>query len=407
MDEFDVERTLMDVTFGSLNPQETRVFESTTKNMTTNTVTAAGSQGFSMEITSIEVIPPQVPVGGSNPGAYEDLREIWLILDNKSVQHYVNLSGYGETLMTPPKSQIWGGRQFQVTFGMPFHKVVNSGATKNMPIMNTTFKYSNTLALAVHTVYGITGNWRIRIKGFKYTPAELSEYGKHWHNAVDVQDMRRIVTQKPALSFTFPLPGPISPDTWTSLPGGVLQGGTKINPYWRFAFNGQPTQPQSPFVFSNFNTLNGGTGNVEDPFQDLGLEFSSNLNAFILKGFGVRGVKAPPGTPPSSGTEFSYPSYPGTPGQNLARTGWWVNGDLVPEVNGGAGLFLTQNVDDLIFGALRPQIALDNLFYPIPKYGGSLLIYKDNAVPFIGANGSPIPAFSVMAAYNGTLVERG
>ena len=119
MDEFDVERTLMDVTFGSLNPQETRVFESTTKNMTTNTVTAAGSQGFSMEITSIEVIPPQVPVGGSNPGAYEDLREIWLILDNKSVQHYVNLSGYGETLMTPPKSQIWGGRKFQVTFACP------------------------------------------------------------------------------------------------------------------------------------------------------------------------------------------------------------------------------------------------------------------------------------------------
>lgn len=405
MDEFDVERTLMDVTFGALSPMETRVFESTTKNMTGNTVTAAGSQGFSMEITSIEVIPPQTPVGGTYPGAYEDLREIWLILDDKPTQHYVNLSGYGESLMTPPKSQIWGGRQFQVTLGQSFHKTVNSGAP-NMPITNTTFKYSKTLSLAVHTVYGVTGNWRVRIKGFKYTPAELTEYGKKWHNTVDVQTMRRTVTQKPALSFSFPLPGPIAPDTWTALPGGQLQGGTKINPYWRFAFNGQKTQPQNPFVFSNFNTLNGGTGNVEDPFQDLGFQFDANLNAFILKGFGVRGVKAPPGTAPS-GTEFSYPSYPGTPGDNLARAGWWVNGDLVPEVNGNQGLFLTANVDDLTFGALRPQIALDNLFYPIPKYPGTLLIYKDNAVPFIGANGSPIPAFSVMAAYNGILVERG
>ncbi len=405
MDHYDVEQTLMDVTFGALNPMETRVFESTTKNMTTNTVTAAGSQGYSMEITSVEIIPPQVPVGGDYPGAYEDLREIWLILDNKDTQHYVNLSGYGETLMTPLRSQIWGGRQFQVTFGQPFHKVCDAGSA-NMPLLNTTLKYSKTLALAVHTIYGVTGQWRVIIKGNRYTPSELSEYGKRWKNTVDMQTMRRIVTQKPALSFTYPLPGPISPDTWTALPGGQLQGGTKINPYWRFAFNGQATQSQSPFVFTNFNQLNGGTGNVEDPYQDLGFEFDSNLNAFILKGFAVRGVKAPPGTTPSN-TEFSYPSYPGTPGQNLARAGWWVNGDLVPEVNGNQGRFLTEGVNDMTFGAVRPQIALDNMFFPIPKYPGTLLIYKDNAVPFIGANGSSIPAFSVMAAYNGILVERG
>lgn len=408
MDNFSVERTLLDVTFGGLSPNETRTFESTTKQMTSNTVTSGSSQGYAQEITSVEVIPPQVPAGQANAGAYEDLREIWLILDEKPVQHYINLSGYGESLMNPPKTQIWGSRFFQVIFGEPFHRVVKDATSPNpnMPIRNTTLKYNKTLSLAVHTLYGVTGQWRIIVKGFTYDNAMLKELAGGWKNTVNVQTTRRVVTNKPALTFTFPLAGPINTSTWTTLPGGQLQGGTKINPYWRFAYNGQQTQPQSPYVFSNFNELSGSSGNVEDPFQELGFKFAENLNAFILKGFGVRGVKAPPGTPPTT-AQFAYPSYPGTPGENLSRAGWWVNGDLVPEVTGNQGRFLTNGVNDMQFGMVRPLIALDNLFLPMPKYPGDLLIYQDNAAPFIGANGSPIPPFSVMVAYNGVLVERG
>lgn len=403
-DQFDTERTLMDVTFGALNPMETRTFESTTKQMSTGTVTSGAAQGYAMEITSVEIIPPQEPPGSTNAGAYDDLREVWLILDDKPIQHYINLPGSGEMLMTALRSQIWGGRQFQVIFGEPFHKVVASG--DNMPIRNTTLKYNNTLALAVHTIYGVTGTWRIIVKGYRYTAAMLNHLAPGWKGQVDVQTTRRAVTNKPALTFTFPMPGPISIETWPAMPGGTLQGGTKVNPYWRFAFNAQSTQPQTPYVLSNFNTLSGASGNVEDPYQDLGFEFAQNLNAFILKGFGVRGVKAPPGTPPTT-SQYAYPSYPGTPGENLSRVGWWVNGDLVPEVTGNQGKFVTEGVDDLTFGSVRPQVALDNLWFPVARYLGKLLIYQDNAVPFIGANGSPIPPFSVVAGYNGVLVERG
>lgn len=387
MDEYQIERTFMDITDTSLSPNQTKTYQATNPNMTPYTVTSSstGAQ-IVREITSVEVIPPQ-----DANGAYEDLREIWLILDNNSYQHYVSLSGVGTSLMTPLRSQVWGGRSFAIPFGEPLWRVVQEQG-QNMPIRNTTLKYMSTLAVAVRTVNGVTGagsgGFRIIVKGYQYTPAQLAALARGWNNEVFVQDLRRTVMNKPPLRFTFAPSGPLSVETWTSYPGGPAQGAIKVNPYWHFAYNAQATQPQSPYSLTNLTALGGGSDNVESPFQDLGFEFALNENAFILRGFGIRGVGS-------------------TPAQNLARFGWIVNGDILPEETGAQGIFVTAGVNDYAFGSVQPWINLPNVFFPIPRFPGQLLIYKDNAVPFIGANGSPIPAYSVMVALNGVLVERG
>lgn len=404
MDDFDVQRLFYDITGGPLSPGQTQVFTSTTPSMTPNTITGGTAEGYAREITSMEIYPPV-----DSQGRYEDLREVWLIIDDKDARHYVNVPGWGWTLMNPPRQQIWGGESFQLTFGEPFAQVVQSGGP-DMPLRATALKYAKNISVAVSSVYGVTGRWRIRLKGFQYSAAALAHYGPMWKGTVNTQTTRRILTGKPALTFSFPFPGPITLETWTALPGGLAQGGTKIMPYWHFAFNAKATQPQTPFSLSNFPEVSGGDGYVESAFQELSFRFAANLNAFILKGYGVRPVPIPPGTPVAG---LGYPESSGNPiadinanGANLARVGWLVNSTLIPEETGGQGEFISAGVDDLAWGDLRPFINLPYVFRRLPRYHGKLLIYKDNAVPVIGANGSPIPAYGTVTAINGTLVER-
>lgn len=386
MDDFLVERTFLDITDSSLSANETKSYPSTNSNITSNTITSATSPpDVVREITYIEIIPPQ-----SSTSTYEDLREVWLTVDSHSTQHYVNLSGVGDTLMTPLRSKTWPARRFAIPLGEPLWSVVRGGS--NMPIRNTTIKYANRLELNVHCVTAVTGagsgGWRVRCLGYQYSAAALALLSSKWDGTVNVQTHRRTIDNKLPLSFNFPMPGGINLSTFTSMPGGVNQGSTKIWPYWHFAYNNNATQSQNPYAFTELNALQGATGNVEDTFQDLGLEFATNDNAFIMRGLGIKGV----------GT---------TPMENVARFGIIVNGNVIPEETGNQGIFSTYGVNDYAFGATAPYVAVSGMFAPIPKYPGELLVYKDNAVPFIGANGSATPADSVVVAYNGVMIERG
>lgn len=403
-DEYLVEQTFLDITDTSgLAAGETRLYRTAATAISPNTLTASsttGDKGY--ELVQLAIVPPR-----NSKGQYEDLRQVWLILDGKPIQHYINIPGWGWTLMTPVANQVWGGPTFKIPFGMPFWQTVQQSS--GHPILNTTLKFSKSLQVAVSSVYGVSSGaaggsgYRIIGKGYKYSAAALANLGPKWNDTVHVQTTARAVTGKPALSFTYSRPGPIALDTWTALPGGQNQTSTKVNPYWRFAFNGNPTQPQASFSFSTHSEVAGADGNVEDTFQDLGLVFAANLNALILRGYGVRGVPVPPGTPVSG---LGYPTSV-VPAQNLARAGWWIDATLIPEEMGNQGLFLTAGLDEYTFGAVQPQIALDNLYQSLRKFTGEgLLIFGQNAVPFIGGNGSPVPAYSVVTAYNGVLIER-
>ncbi len=385
-------KTFADITDSALAANQTKTYTSVNGSITGGTITSASTgQSTVREITDIEIIPP-VSAGG----AYEDLREIWLSLDNHPTQHYVNVSGVGTTLMFPHHSRMWGGRGASIRLGTPLWQLIQSGAS-NMALLNTTLKYNNQLTLNVHTVAGVTGagsnGWRVIIKGYEYDDAMLADLAKGWNNQVSLQTQVRRLLGQPPLNFTFVPAGPLSMATFTSYPGGTNQGAIKVNPYWHFAYNNAQTQAQTPYNMTNFNSLAGGSTNVEDEFQDLGLEFRNNEDAFILHGFGIQAVQGASGGP----------------GQNLARFGWWIDGDYLPELVGNQGFFVTPNVNDYAFGdALAAGLPTQRgLYLPIPRFRGQMLVYHNNAVPFIGANGSAIPADAVCVAMNGVLVERG
>ena len=238
-----------------------------------------------------------------------------------------------------------------------------------------------------------TGGYRIIIKGYEYTAQMIAQLAGGWNNAYNVTTLRRQTQGNKPLQGSFAPAGPLAFGTWTSYPGGPTQGGQKINPYWHFAFNNQATDASRQYVFSNNTNVGGGSNQVEDPEQDLAILANSG-NALWVKGWGVKGVPLPPGQTGS----------PGTPGQNLARAGWFINGTETPEQTGGAaGIYVTQNVNPLTFG-LRPGAT--NEYDPVPALAGELLFFGDNAVPMVGANGSAIPADQVVVGYDGVLVEQ-
>jgi hypothetical protein len=400
-DQFVVGRTFVDITHTSgLNAGQTLIFSPNSADISPNTITSSTTTGDSAyEVATMEIVPPV-----NSAGVYEDLRQVWLIVDGgHTIQHYINVPGWGWTLMTPKVNQMWGGPTMAIPFGLPFWQTVKQqGANSNHPLLNTTVKFKKSIQVAVSSVYGVTGSFRIVLKGFQYSAAALAYYAPRWNDSVNLQTSRRAVSGMPALNFTYSRPGPISVANWTAMPGGQDQTSIKVNPYWRFAFNGTTTQPQSAFTFTTQTDAAGGEKNVENTFQDLAFIFAQNQNAFVLRGFGVRGVPAPPGTPIAG---LSYPTSL-VAAQNLARLGWWVSGNLIPEVIGNQGQFATSGFDDYTWGSLQPQIAIPNVYQPVRRYPGELLIMGENAAPFIGANGSGVPAYAVVAAMTGVLVER-
>lgn len=402
MDEFMLEKTFLDITDATgLSANQTKEFDATgvstsnTNYMSANNVTSSAANGKVVrEITSVEIIPPQ-----NADGAYEDLREVVLVLDGKNIEHYFCVPGNGNLLMNPLRTQVIGGPTFQIKLGAPLWKVV--GTPGNHALANTTLKYSSTLGLSVSSVYGFTGTgsggYRIIVKGYEYSQAALAVLGKLWKTPNRLQTLRRQLVGEPALAFDFPIPGgALTLENFTALPGGQNQRGTKVNPYWHFAFNAQATANTTPYAMTNLPALAGASGNVEDSNQDLGLQFNLNNDAFIVQGWGVMPVPLPP----------NQNGEPGTPGENLARAGWFINGNLVPQETGNAGVFVTAGVDPLAFGAAERFTSQKNVYYPVPRVAGQLLIYKDDAVPFIAGNGSAIPADQVAVGYNGTLVEQ-
>jgi hypothetical protein len=408
-DLFMVEKTFYDITDTvGLSANETKYFDASGRGqdgnnyMTPNTVTSSTTNGaVAREITSIEIIPPQ-----DANGNYEDLREVHLQLDNKDYSHYITLPGNGNLLMTPLRTQVWGSPTFRIRFGEPLWRVLlprhlgGLGLTDNIPLIACAPKFNREMSLYVTSRYGVTGagsgGYRIIVKGYEYTEAELQYLQQFWRNTVYAQTLRQQLEDGRALKLTYPAPSRLSIATWPGFPGGTEQGTVKINPYWHFALNAQATQPNLPYALTTFPSLGGANGNVEDNFQNLGVQFNLNNDALLVRAWGVKGVPLPPG----------QTGAPGTPGLNLSRAGWLINGNEIPAETGRTGVFATQGVNPLAFGAASPTLDMANVFLPVPAFPGQLLLYKDNAVPFIADNGSAIPAYQVAVALIGVLVEQ-
>jgi len=391
-------QTLMDVTIPSMSANQvlninSQGYAGGTNYMTAGTVTTTNAQPYAVEVVSVEIISP-TDVNGN----YEDLTEVWFTVDGQSTQNVVNVSGNGWLNMFPLHQRVYGGRDRAVVLGEPFWKVCMSGGG-NMPLRNSTIKYVQSLALNVHSVSGFTGagngGARIIVKGYRYTPADLAFLAPKFQPAVSMSTEGQITQALPGLSLTFPVPDLSTVAGFAALPGGVGQKAVKINPYWHFATNAQTTQQISPFVLSADSNLGGASGNVANPYQDLGFAFAGTNKAAVIRGYGVQ--------------VLSRPSF-------LQRIGWRINGSDWPTNNGGPGTgqYASDTVNDFVFGdpgyyvgSSTPNTQL-GLYEPIPRVQGeSLLLAGVNAAPWVAsASGNPIPQGAVAFALNGVLIEQ-
>jgi hypothetical protein len=416
MSDYTIKQTLMDVTIPSMSANETLTLDQTgfasgTNYMTTGgpTTTATGG-AWVVEVTDIEVQAPR-----SSTGAYEDAREIWPIVDGVSLQHYMNFSGVGTSLMFPFHNRLLGGRRNAVSLGRPLWLLAQdaigsfgSGATPrvipNLPLKSTTLKYAVNFALGIHAVSAITGAGaplRIIVKGYRYDASDLATFAPAIapSMAITVQTKGRATRGLSPLQTTFVPGGPLAMDTFTSYMGGVGQKGVRVMPYWHHAYNAVATAANVPFVFSTNGSVGGASGNVEDPYQDLGFVGTNNQNALIVKGLGVVPV-----------TAIGTPSY-------LARFGYQIDGTQYPQNFGGpgAGQYVSDTVNNHFFGDtgrytgdFGTGTGLSGLYESVPLVTGEpVLIYRQTGVPYVvSQQGNGIPQDGVVVAISGITVEQ-
>lgn len=330
------------------------------------------------EIVFVEVFPPIAP-----DGSVEDLHSIRIVLDGKDTRAYVWLSGRHDSLMTPPMQRLFGGGV--VAFGKGLRSALNEPVPE---LANTTLKYAK--HVTVVTTAGaaqVTQPYRIRLWGYRYSENDLAVINGFMPGNVTINDtlrQRQLVVPRRAL--------PVTPETWTQLPGGMDQAMPKIMPFWRFARNAQVVSIARPYEF-RFET-----GGVSEPEQNLHFPFDTEPHALILRGLGVRRPLGNQTTPWGAGRIYVRVS--GDPRyQNHPKVG---KGD-------GEGLPIAERNNPLHFGAAEPILRADlGFYYPIPKWALSteLLIWREKAGVELATDGvNQVAANDAVVALNGVLIE--
>lgn len=319
------------------------------------------------EIVFIEIFSPLD--GSGNP---EDLKKVYLVLDGKSYADYVMLSGRYDSLMTPPKNNVWNGRL--VAFG----RGIRSALQEPVPALaNTTPKFRRDVTVVTEAgASAVTADYRIRIWGYRYSkdvlPRILPQPVMPGGISISDRERGRILSlARPTL--------PIDYDHWTQLPGGLDQAVPKVNPFWRFARNANATTPNTPYIF-RFST-----GQVAEEFEDLYFPYDQENEALLVHGLGIRA------------------------GANLKETWVELTGDPDHKEHPKNRVPTLQFNNPLHFGHGYPLFPQNlPVFFGIPAWQNKpLLIDDDKAYVAIQDNGAAVGADGVVVALNGVLIEKG
>jgi len=306
------------------------------------------------EVVFAEIFSPVTALG-----VEEELLKVVPVLDGTEYNQYVALNGIRASNMAPAKNHLWGNKLY--SFGTPM---------SNNPLLSTTLKYSQTIAIAAlcGPAVAITQNYRVRLWGFIYKTSELErDFGVMNFPAQIVEKARnRVITLNKA-------PIPVNADTWKTLPGGKDQSIPKINPFVHYARNVFATNGLGgdyQFRFDN--------GNVLESDENMQWDFDDQ-DVLIVEGLGV---KAP---------------------VNLASIGLLIDGDYHPR-----NLFpTTQFENEMNFGFGFPMWPVGvPVFYSIPKLDKPLVI--NNEIGTVVARDDTTAACAAGAitmAVTGTRVE--
>ncbi len=303
-----------------------------------------------------EVILAEIFSPVTAAGVEEALKKVVPVIDGKSYEDYVSLSGIRATIMAPPKGHVLTSLY---SFGTPMSR---------NPMLSTTLKYKE--HITVHCLAGgsdITQDYRVRLWGYVYKAAELAKvFGAMAFPAtlVDKARNRTLVISKAAI--------PVSIATWATLPGGKDQAIPKINPLVRYAYNKKATDGSKGDYQFRYDT-----DDVEEECEDMYFDFGPT-NAVFIEGLGV---KAP---------------------ANLAYTSIQIAGDYHPK-----NKYPTRELNNpLNFGHGYPMWPVDlPIYFAVPKLEKPLLVWNEKGVVVCNDDANIITANQICAAMTGIRIE--
>lgn len=403
-------QTIQDLTIPSMSassslPINAQGYSGATSYVTPGAPTTTVASPYAVEIVGAEITSP-LDVNGNYEGGLGEIT--WTRNGGGSLQNILNLPMNGWLNVMPRRQAVYGGPHLKVSFGKSLIQLYQEAGTGMIAakdlLQNTTIKYTGDLGLllggpnAWPGFTGATSGLRVVAYGYKYDLTDLQQIWTKMpvgQNAAIFDTESLDTTGVGQVAVPVNVPALVGLSTFEKLIGGPAQTGVVINPLFNFAANAIATQGTAAFILTqNPNISGGASGNTPDQFQDLGFYYGGTSNIAIIRGVGVQILNRPTAS-------------------NLQRFGWQFNTTQYPANNGapGPGQYVTDRNNDIVFGDpgyYVPGGQSNNqlgLYQPLPApQGDRLVIAGQNVAPFIAANGTAIPANSVVVGLNGLTV---
>ena len=321
------------------------------------------------EILGVEIIAP------IDAGVAEDLDTVYLVIDGRSYQAHVNMSGNDLISTNPPRRHIYAS-DMETTW-YTFGKTILESLNEPIPALaNTTPKLTDRVTIITQAGgTDVDADYRVRIWGVVYTEKLLQRFPSRTMPGNFTISNNRMDDNIPVNRS----PIEITKENWSYLPGGLNQDKPTIHPHFRFATNANATTANTRYEF-RFDL-----GNVDDEFKDMQFNYDTENKLFIAKGLGARA---------SANLNYVW----------FRDTGDETSTEIPP------GRFtVTANRNPIIFGRGEPQFPADQpVYFAIPRIGvKNHVVYESKAVAAIMDNGTPVGADNVAVALTGTVIDFG
>lgn len=385
--------TLLDATVTKLGPGVTLTVPVTGSVATSNSaagVTAgtiessALSRNYVAEALYLEIISPV-----DSSGTYPDATISFLNGTTDLKKLAVFDASYTGNMM--PRMTLTEGRR-QIFLGISTRDALRAVANgemspANLALKTTGWKITNSLSLKVESNAGWAQTaaavvpLRVIVKGQMLTEADLVGLQAAWAAARNIN-----INKAPGIRYSAVHSGVPTASGWASMPGGNAQtGAIQVNRRINFAYNASATSTSQNYYFTQSNSLGGSLSQVATPENDLGDDFVTNHNVFILEELGLR-----------------------IPSDTQVYFGFKIGGQIIPQ-DTPQGTPISTNTNDLQYGNAQPQLTSSGRFYALPsaKRLLDLVVYQQQAVPFVSTVGlTSIAANGVSVAKGGVLIEQ-
>ncbi len=347
----------------------------------------AGQQlsGEWADATDLVIISP-VQSGGGLPDV-----EISPIVDGQLIDTKICITGgVNDNMMPDPDATV--GMQ-HVSLGIPYRQAL-AARISNLPLKATGLKYARTLQFQVKSTIG----WgytaapqnplRILAYGDKMNSASLSElnallqslltaHANAAQNGVSAYDPFAYKDQVPGFTGIsgqhVPSGAAITPETWTSLMGGIGQVGTAVWRFLRQAYNAIATTASGVFIMGE--NVGGAVGNVVGNRNDLTWDREQSPVYTRLDMLGFRA------------------------GSNQAYAGVKVNDFVLPT---DTGLAVTSGYNPAAMGnAQGLHGSGSGLYFAMRRALIPVVAYRNKVAYFVTANGTA----AIPAQFDGTTLQ--